>query len=208
MTLPAATEVSCYTEGFVSGECARPNAMLLDLREMSGGRAHVERTYAASDFTVGREEYVVQGDVTLTLDIEPGQDRDQYHVIGRLVTSVTVSCSRCLETLSDPIETAFDLLYLPHAQNTGVGETEIEDDDLTTAFYRDDHIDLGQLIREQVYLSLPMKPLCADACLGLCPACGTNLNHGACRCAATWEEPRWAGLKVVLGRDGTEPSGE
>ena len=52
--------------------------MLLDLREMSSGRTHVERTYAARDFAAGHEEYAVRDDVTLTLDID--QNEDQYHV--------------------------------------------------------------------------------------------------------------------------------
>ena len=58
-------------------------------------------------------------------------------------------------------------------ENTGEGEREIEEDDLTTAFYENDEIDLGQLMREQFYLALPMKPLCRDDCQGLCP----DLRH-------------------------------
>ena len=54
----------------------------------------------------------------------------------------------------------FDLRYQPHALNPGDDEREIEEDDLSTAFYEDEEIDLGQLMREQFYLSLPMKPLC------------------------------------------------
>ena len=46
---------------------------------------------------------------------------------------------------------AFDLRYQPHTANAGEGEREIEEDDLTTAFYENDEIDLGQLMREQFY---------------------------------------------------------
>ena len=55
-------------------------------------------------------------------------------------------------------------------------EREVEEDDLATSYYRDDQIDLNELMREQFYLALPMKPLCQDDCQGLCPQCGTNLN--------------------------------
>ena len=34
-----------------------------------------------------------------------------------------------------------------------------------------------------VQLALPMKPLCAEACRGLCPQCGANLNRPQCGCA-------------------------
>ena len=38
-------------------------------------------------------------------------------------------------------------------------------------------------IREAVILGLPMKPLCREACAGLCSRCGEDLNQGPCRCA-------------------------
>jgi uncharacterized protein len=52
-------------------------------------------------------------------------------------------------------------------------------------------------MREQFYLSLPMKPLCRADCRGLCPSCGTNLNRGACDCRAGWEDTRFAALKAL-----------
>jgi uncharacterized protein len=42
-----------------------------------------------------------------------------------------------------------------------------------------------------------MKPLCSEACKGLCAQCGTNLNTGACACAPAWEDPRLAPLKAL-----------
>jgi uncharacterized protein len=68
---------------------------------------------------------------------------------------------------------------------------------LTTAFYEHDEIDLGHLMREQFYLALPMKPLCADTCKGLCAVCGTNRNRGTCTCDPQWEDPRLAALKAL-----------
>ena len=63
-------------------------------------------------------------------------------------------------------------------------EREVEDEDLETSYYRDDQIDLNELLREQFYLALPMKPLCQETCKGLCPQCGTNLNTGSVRLRA------------------------
>jgi uncharacterized protein len=81
--------------------------------------------------------------------------------------------------------------------NTGEGEREIEEDDLSTAFYENEEIDLGQLMREQFYLSLPMKPLCGPDCKGLCPICGTNLNRGTCECKREWDDPRFSALREL-----------
>jgi uncharacterized protein len=73
----------------------------------------------------------------------------------------------------------------------------VNEDDLTTAFYSDDQIDLGELIAEQLQLAMPMKPLCSEGCKGLCAQCGTNLNAGACNCSQEWTDPRLAALKAL-----------
>jgi len=85
----------------------------------------------------------------------------------------------------------------------GEGEKEVEEEDLSTAFYDDQKIDLAQLMREQFYLALPMKPLCGDGCRGLCPVCGTNLNRGTCDCNREWEDPRLAVLKNIKVKGGS-----
>jgi len=77
----------------------------------------------------------------------------------------------------------------------------VQEDDLETSYYSDDQIDLGELMREQFYLALPMKPLCRDDCRGLCPQCGTNLNAGTCDCSPVWEDPRLAALKAIKGKN-------
>jgi uncharacterized protein len=68
-------------------------------------------------------------------------------------------------------------------------------------FYRDEQIDLNELLREQFYLALPMKPLHAADCKGICPQCGTNRNTAPCDCNPQWEDPRMAGLKTLLKRN-------
>jgi uncharacterized protein len=136
----------------------------------------------------------VAAPVTLGFDIH--KDKAQFRLVGRVTTTLRMPCSRCLEPFDCPVDAEFDLRYQPHSQNTGEGEREVEEDDLTTAFYVNDEIDLGQLMKEQFYLSLPMKPLCRDDCRGLCPACGTNWNRGSCECRPEWEDPRLAALKT------------
>ena len=97
-----------------------------------------------------------------------------------------------------PVDAAFDLRFLPAAEMAEDGEREVQDEDLDTSYYRDDQIDLNELLREQFYLALPMKPLCRDDCKGLCPQCGTNWNTGTCTCTTEWEDPRLAALKGLM----------
>ncbi|MBS6941064.1 MAG: DUF177 domain-containing protein, partial [Slackia piriformis] len=35
-----------------------------------------------------------------------------------------------------------------------------------------------------ILVDVPLVPLCADDCKGICPRCGKNLNEGACACVA------------------------
>jgi DUF177 domain-containing protein len=166
----------------------------LDLNKIRTAHERFEQVYAP-DQLPAEEDFRVAAPVSLAFDIF--KDKLQFRLVGRVETTLELPCSRCLEPFTLPVEQTFDLRYQPHAQNAGEGEREIEEDDLTTAFYEDDEIDLGQLMREQFYLSLPMKPLCADDCRGLCPVCGTNLNRGTCDCKRNWDDPRLGALKEL-----------
>lgn len=43
-------------------------------------------------------------------------------------------------------------------------------------------IELNEEIRQEIILVYPVKTICREDCLGLCPVCGTNLNLGKCTC--------------------------
>jgi uncharacterized protein len=167
----------------------------LNLAKIRDAHERFEQIYAPEQLASADEAFRVAAPVKLAFDIY--KDKDQFRLIGSVQTALELPCSRCLEAFSWPVESSFDLRYQPHARNTGEGEREIEEDDLTTAFYENETIDLGQLMREQLYLALPMKPLCGDHCKGLCPTCGTNWNKGTCDCSNQWEDPRLAALKAL-----------
>lgn len=168
--------------------------MHLNVRSLQNACEHVEQRYEPSAFPPGGDGFRVVSPVTLVFDIDK-QETGRYRLVGRVGGTLELTCGRCLEPFTLPVESTFDLRYVPRTENTGEGEREIEEDDLTTAFYTDEHIDLGHLMAEQFYLALPMKPLCSEHCQGLCPLCGTNLNTGMCSCRPTWEDPRLAVLK-------------
>jgi uncharacterized protein len=173
--------------------------MLLDLSRIRTPHERYEKVYEPGVFAGEPDDFRVVRPVTLAFDIF--KDKAQFRLAGNVHTVLEVSCSRCVEPFTIPVDADFDLRYQPHSQNAGEGEKEIEEDDLTTAFYADDEIDLGQLMREQFYLALPMKPLCDPGCHGLCPECGTNLNRETCTCTHQWEDPRLAVLKTLNRKD-------
>lgn len=173
--------------------------MLLDLNKLHGAYERVERTILPSAFEPDDPDYRVAAPVDLVMTVEKA-GRDAFRVSGRAQTRLELECGRCIERFEMPVDAAFDLRYVPAEQNTGEGEREIAEDDLTTAFYREGMLDVIDLLREQFELALPMKPLCTETCRGLCPECGANLNRTPCDCTPKWEDPRLAPLKGLLNR--------
>ncbi|MEO8258324.1 MAG: DUF177 domain-containing protein [Acidobacteriota bacterium] len=169
--------------------------MLLNLNQIRSARERYEKTYAPEAFAGDPDTFRVAQPVSLGFDIF--KDKAHVRLVGTITTTLELPCGRCLEPFTLPIDASFDLRYQPHAANSGEGEREIEEDDLSTAFYEHETIDLGELLREQFYLALPMKPLCGEGCLGLCTLCGVNLNRETCGCTRDWEDPRLAVLRAL-----------
>ncbi len=55
---------------------------------------------------------------------------------------------------------------------TGATAAGASPDDEEAYSFHDDLLDLEPLAREAVLLELPLAPLCAEACRGLCPSAG------------------------------------
>jgi uncharacterized protein len=167
-------------------------SMLLDLRRLRSGVERVHRRFAPEDFPASDDFRVI---APVELEAEVRKDGQKARFVGRIVATLECGCSRCLEPYRIPVDAAIDSLLLPASAGAGEAEQEIGQDDLGVSFYRDDEIDLGELIREQFYLALPMKPLCDEDCRGLCPVCGINRNRETCTCQAEWVDPRLEGLR-------------
>ena len=168
--------------------------LLLNLNKIRTAHDRIEQVYRVDQFEAD-EDFRVVAPVSLAFGIF--KDKRAFRLAGRVQTTLELTCSRCLEPFAAPVDQDFDLRYQPHTVHDGESEREIEEDDLGIAFYDNDEIDLGHLMHEQFVLALPMKPLCASACHGLCPICGTNLNRGTCDCKPVWEDPRLAALREL-----------
>ncbi|PID56650.1 hypothetical protein CSB45_10480 [candidate division KSB3 bacterium] len=123
----------------------------------------------------------------------------------RLIAEVEMSCSRCLKAHRQHVDECFKLIFLPEPQEQkAADELELRETDLYVEFYRDKIIDLEDIVREQLLLMLPFKPLCREECLGLCSSCGQDLNEGTCACPKDRIDPRFAVLKKLSGQKRTE----
>jgi uncharacterized protein len=103
-------------------------------------------------------------------------------------------CRRCGEQVTGEVDAAIRERY----RIAGHPDEPVEPDD-DSYLLTDDILDLEPLAREAVLLELPLAPLCADNCRGLCQQCGTNLNDGPCACLPPLDA-RWSGLDALDDR--------
>ena len=136
------------------------------------------------------------GNVRASLQLQ--RVSEELTITGSISATVSLQCSRCLIEFEKKLSFDVDLLYLPIEEMGDDEAHELSPDESEIAFYRNDEIDIEDVIREQLILNLPMKPLCSDECKGLCPVCGTDLNLNSCECIANRIDPRFEILKKLL----------
>jgi uncharacterized protein len=159
--------------------------------------------------TASDDEFSVIGPVRVTGSLTRAGDR--FRLRGRIGATLQLACGRCLTPFPQRVDTDIDLTYVPVQPPAGTSakdakprgtdeEVELQDEDLNTSYYHDHVLDLGEMLREQFYLALPMRPLCRPDCQGLCPSCGIDRNVDTCQCQTDWVDPRLSGLKALVTR--------
>jgi len=116
---------------------------------------------------------------------------------GRIKTSVTCECVRCLSRLLVPLDIPVATQFLPALPPLPPGEYQMPSEAAEDYYYQDDVVVLDDLVRQEVILAVPFRPQCRADCRGLCPQCGQDLNVGTCACAPP-PDPRWAVLREYL----------
>ena len=122
-------------------------------------------------------------------------------VDGHIHGDLELTCCRCAKGIPQQLEKDFSVEYWPDPKVSQEGEElELSYDELEIGFYRDDKIDLSAVVTEQIILDIPMKPVCAESCKGLCDQCGADLNEETCDCARTRLDPRLEVLAQIKNK--------
>jgi len=122
----------------------------------------------------------------------------EIRVRGHLAVTMGCDCNRCLEPAEFPIDSSFDLFYRPAELAADEDEeVEIDEGEAEIAFYEGPGLELKDVLREHVLLSMPMQRVCREECLGMCPVCGQNRNLINCGCEGKLVDDRWSALKKV-----------
>ena len=114
----------------------------------------------------------------------------RYYWNGRIEGEATAQCRRCLTTVTVPVADEVHVFF------SAIDDDATDDPEVFRLPPRAAEIDLRPAIREQWVLAAPGYALCREACKGLCPRCGADLNLGACDCASETDS-RWGALRQL-----------
>jgi uncharacterized protein len=125
---------------------------------------------------------------------------EDIRVVGSFAVNMDVPCARCLDPVPGKFGGDFDLLYRPQGIDGGREEASISQAETEIGYYTGDGILLEDVMKEQVLLTVPVKAICNEACKGLCPHCGKNLNIETCSCTEETSDPRWSALADIKSK--------
>lgn len=134
---------------------------------------------------------------TINVSIDISRVGSKFRVDGHLVGRIKIRCDRCLEPYQRDVDSEFSLFLIIDLSSNSQNEIELFEDDMSVDFITDSEISLDDIVREQIYLSLPIKCLCREDCSGLCPSCGTNLNIKKCDCVEEKGHPGFSKLNNI-----------
>ena len=95
--------------------------------------------------------------------------QETVSIDARLSVTVLAHCARCLEEVAEPMDVPVKADF---------SRTPDEDSYPIVGH----QIDAGEAAFHELLTRLPMRFLCSEDCLGLCPVCGKNRNKSLCTC--------------------------
>lgn len=116
-------------------------------------------------------------------------------VRGHLTVPLELECSRCLGLFDQRLEIDVNEDCALRQIDAPESYAEGKDEPCQIPILNDDEVDLTELVRQLIAMHVPIRPLCRDACPGLCPRCGKDLNLGPCGCQEEAGDTRWSPLR-------------
>jgi len=170
--------------------------VFFSVKELEIKKARFEAAFSPGeiDFSGDRLEQVTPLEAEGSAELLP-HTLGEIRIQGHLHVRMRCECDRCLEAAEFPIEGNFDLFYRPELREGYEEEVAIDEGESEIAFYAGGGIELKDVLREHVLLSMPMQRTCREDCHGICPICGQNRNLVNCGCEPKPVDDRWAALK-------------
>lgn len=140
-----------------------------------------------------------------TFELHRANKRGLVRIDVKVRAGAPVGCDRCGEAVDLVVDEELTLLYAPEEQGGASydgGELELQADDLDIGWYAEGQIDLADVLREAVALSLPTRVTCADI-----PSCDRRTDALLAAPAASAGSSAFAAL-AALAPGGSDESEE
>lgn len=166
---------------------------VLDVHDFrrAGGMKRLQRVARAGE-DLGNAVINVPVGAPIELDLLLESVIEGVLVTGSASMVAVAECSRCLAPMEESQRIDFSELFLWDPQLP----EELSEDEEPLPVVADGLIDLGPLLRDTIVIELPLAPVCAESCPGLCDICGASLaadpEHGHDQ-----PDSRWAELKSL-----------
>lgn len=164
------------------------NKLVIPVTAVPEGGAAIDAVASEADIRPRGVDAVGLSEIRVRGKLAP-MDRDLLFR-GHLTGAYRQPCARCLKQAED----AFDLEVAWFYELGDVKANEAEllegieldetvvDDQGRTRMYDGVTLDMRPDVWEEIILATPPKILCDEACKGLCPVCGADLNEVQCQC--------------------------
>ncbi|MEZ5119330.1 MAG: YceD family protein [Candidatus Nanopelagicales bacterium] len=166
---------------------------VVDVRALMGKPGAYQRLTltGAAGPAVGTAVVTVAEGEPVTADVMLESVREGILVTGGACTTGDAVCSRCLDPVRVDLQADLQELYA-----WSIEEAELDDLGEPGPHLDGENLDLRPPIRDGLILEMPLAPLCATDCLGLCAQCGARLADDPGHAHET-SDPRWAALSAL-----------
>jgi uncharacterized protein len=164
--------------------------MKINISKLSDGEHNYTFTTKPSELEIDERRFNKPVYVEVTLE----KSRRQIFLKANVYTVGRFQCDRCVEDFDLVLENSYRMYYVYSEEES----KKYEPDEVMVITPETNEIDISDDVRQMVLLSVPMKLLCYEECLGLCPRCGKNLNFEVCTCKVEKIDPRWAPLLKLM----------
>ncbi len=168
---------------------------VLRFEDLSEGATSLELALTAEDLSVARDELEMEPAVAASLRVY--RAGETFTLTGQLRWVVTGECYRCLAPATAAQAVSVRLVIQRRRAAVDEQRAVAEDDEAALCDPGVQAFDLRPWLREIILVESPIRIACREACPGLCPTCGSDLNQGPCPCNTAPADPRWAALKEV-----------
>ena len=169
--------------------------MLVNLTDVFTNEGQVQEqtvSYDADTFTSQSGTFSIKESSPVALRLSNiGQSKALVQGTAKL--TFALACDRCLQDVDYTFDLSFDTVVIS-PDYTGEDAEEEAASELMEGY----HLNVDELIKNELLLNWPMKVLCREDCKGICKKCGMDWNKNSCQCEQEELDPRMSVIKSLF----------